>query len=283
MELITAAAVPQNDRDIVFRYSRARAVTAFIVIALAAIGLIVFGRMNHAWLAYYAATVLIILLLIFQKLLLARFCPSNWLVRLTDDGLYIKFRSYLNAHFPDQDLTVAFIPFSELRAATPIKQQRELPDHDHARRTVTTSTRTFFEVELATETRQLAVVLANEAKLVLGKATHSGKRISTRYQHTPVLLGPAHLLRIEWGVVPDVKTFLELLTRHTVVRPRIATAESFADLDGLSRAEQESRLRELMQAGDSVAAVALARRLYGYDLTKAKEFVDSLAAQDGPR
>ncbi len=138
-------------------------------------------------------------------------------------------------------------------------------------------------MELAADTRQLAVVLANEAKLVLGKAWHSGKRISTRYQHTPVRLGPAHLLRIEWGVVPGMRTFLERLTHHTEVRPRIATAENFADLDGLSRAEQESRLRELMQAGDSIAAVALARRLYGYDLTKAKEFVDSLAAQDEPR
>jgi hypothetical protein len=283
MELMTAAAVPQNDRDIVFRYSRARAVTAFIVIALVATGLTVFGHMNHAWLAYYVAAVLIVLLLIFQKLLLARFRPTNWLVRMTDNGLFIKFRSYLNAHFPDQDLTIAFIPFSEIRAATPIKQGRELPDRDHDRRTITTSTRTFVEVEIATETRRLAVVLANEAKLVLGKASHSGKRISTRYQHTPVLLGPAHLLRIEWGVVPGVKKFLELLTRHTEVRPRIATAENFADLDGLSRAEQESRLRDLMQAGDSVAAVALARRLYGYDLTRAKEFVDSLAAQDEPR
>lgn len=276
MELLTAAAVPHNDHDIVFRYSRGRALAAFVVIALVAGGLIFFGRLHHAWIAYYAAAVLIVLILIFQKLLLARFRPTSWLVRMTDNGLFIKFRSYLNDHFPDQDLTVVFIPYSEIRAATPVTQRRELPDRNHDRKSTTTSTHTFVELELATETRRLAIVLASEATLVLGKATHSAKRVSTRYQHTPVRLGPANRLRIEWGVVPSVKRFMDLMARHTMVTPGTATSENFADLDQLSRAEQESRLRELMQAGDKVVAVALARRLYGYDLTKAKEFVESL-------
>jgi len=275
---MTAAAVPQNSRDIVFHYSRARALIAFIVFAMIAIGLLLFGRWNHAWLAYYAAAVLIIVLLIFQKLLTARFRLSNWLVRMIDDGLFVKFRSYLNEHFPDQDRTVVFIPYSEIRAATPVKQRRELPERSHNRPLGTTSTRRVVDLELAADTRQLAVVLASEAKLIFGKGNQPGGRISTRYQHTPVRLGPADRLRIEWGVVPGVDKLMQSLTRHTLVKPQLAVTENFTGLETLSREEQERRLLELAQSGDMIGAVTLARRLYGYDLTKAKEFVESLAA-----
>ena len=42
------------------------------------------------------------------------------------------------------------------------------------------------------------------------------------------------------------------------------------------RKEQEARLLELAESGDRIGAVALARQLYAYDLTTAKEFIDSL-------
>ncbi len=279
---MTAAAVPQNDRDIVFRYSRGRALFAFLALAAVAIGLIIFGRTNHAWIAYYVAAVLAVLLLIFQKLLLARFRPTNWLVRMTDDGLFIKFRSYLNDHFPDQDPTVVFIPYSEIRAAKLVQQHRELPDRDRNRRSSTLSLRRIVELELDAQTRQLAVVLAAEAKLAFGRLNHSASRISTRYQHLPVQLGSADLLRIEWGVVPSAEKLMEFLTRHTLVQPSVTSSVNFMDLDGLSRKEQETQLLELAQSGDMIGAVTLARRLYGYDLTKAKEFVESLLSAKLP-
>ena len=59
----------------------------------------------------------VVCLLIYQKVVTARFRPTNWLVRMTDGGLFIKFRSYSNLGFPDQDLTVAFIPYSDIRSA----------------------------------------------------------------------------------------------------------------------------------------------------------------------
>lgn len=47
-----------------------------------------------------------------------------------DDGLYIKFRSYLNHRFPEQDLTVVFFPYSEIRSAKMITERREVPSLD---------------------------------------------------------------------------------------------------------------------------------------------------------
>jgi hypothetical protein len=283
MELMRSAAVPHNDRDIVFRYSRGRALVTFLVLAAVAIGLITFARMNHAWIAYYVAGALILVLLVFQKVLTARFHSANWLMRLTDDGLFIKFRSYLNNHFADEDLTVVFIPYAEIRSAKLVKQSQEVPDQDGKRQTTTVRTQRYVELELAGDTRRLAGALALETERVLGKSNPSGARVSTRYQHLPVRLAAASLLRVEWGVVPSAATLMESLTRHTMVRPESETSTHVSGLETASRAKQETRLLDLAQSGDLIGAVTLARRLYGYDLAKAKDFVDSLVRTQSPR
>ena len=69
-------------------------------------------------------------LLLYQRLIFGRFRSSNWLLRMTDHGLYVKFRSYLNHHFAAEDLTVVFLPYSEMRSARMVKERQELPDRD---------------------------------------------------------------------------------------------------------------------------------------------------------
>ena len=110
MQLMRLADVPTDSRDRVFRYSRLRAALGATILTGSAFGAFIFGSLKGAWLGYYVAAVLFMVLLIFQKLITARFRPSNWLMRMTDHGLFIKFRSYLNNHFDDQDLAVVFIP-----------------------------------------------------------------------------------------------------------------------------------------------------------------------------
>ena len=53
-------------------------------------------------------------------------------------------------------------------------------------------------------------------------------------------------------------------------------SEDFAPLGALSREEQEKRLRELDRRGRTIAAVYIARRLYAYDLNRARAFVEGL-------
>ena len=74
-------------------------------------------------------------------------------MRLTDHGLFIKFRSYLNFHFPDQDLSVVFISYSEIRSARYIlSRSRKCPDRDDGNRpTTTTKTQKWVELELASD------------------------------------------------------------------------------------------------------------------------------------
>jgi hypothetical protein len=44
------------------------------------------------------------------------------------------------------------------------------------------------------------------------------------------------------------------------------------------------RIAELVESGDMIGAISLARRIYSYDLTAAKQFVETLAhKQSTPR
>jgi hypothetical protein len=236
-----------------------------------------FGWLKSLWLAYYVAAVIVIYLLILRKLVTARFRSTNWLVRMTDDGLFIKFRSYLNYRFSDQDPTVVFIPYSEISSAKLVKERQAISHRDGGNpRATTIRTRRFIELELAGNSEPLADALAGESKRVFAKPADGGANVSTRYQHLPVRLAAPNLLRIEWGVVPNAQTILDALTRHTLVDHATAVSKNFVNLDGLSREEQESRLLELAQSGDMIGAVTMARTLYAYDLATAKHFVESL-------
>lgn len=280
MQLLRLADVPLNQRDQLFYYSRLRAVAGATILAAFAAAALVFGRQTGLWLAYYVAAVAAICLLLYQKLVTARFRPSNWLVRMTDHGLFIKFRSYLNNHFSEQDATVVFLPYSEIRSARLLKERQELPDRDDRyRSTTTTRTRRLLELQLADNLTQFVEALGKERTRVFGKSAPGDHMLSTRYQHFPVQLTSPALLRIEWGVVPDAQRFLDEITRHTLVRPAEESSKDFVRLDGLSTAEQEARLLELAESGDMIGAITMAREIYSYDLTTAKGFVEGLVGK----
>jgi hypothetical protein len=247
MQLLRLAEVPLSNRDRVYCYSRARALFGMLVLLTTAANLALLSWFKQNWLGYYVAAVILIGLLIYQKTITARFQPSNWLVRMTDHGLYVQFRSYLNRHFPAEDYTVVFLPHAEIRSVKLVNQRRSLPDHETGRPAATTSRkRQLLELELAGDLRQLAIALATEQETVLAKTRIGAEKPSTRYHHFPVELVAPDRLRIEWGVELSVQTILEALTRHTLLRPA------------------EELTQDLVN---------------DYDLTTAKDFVEGLAGK----
>jgi hypothetical protein len=92
-------------------------------------------------------------------------------------------------------------------------------------------------------------------------------------------LWASRCLQIEWGVVPNGQDFLDALTWHKLVLPTEESSNDFINLEELSRAEQEARLLELAESGDMIGAIAAARKLYSYDLTTAKDFVEGLVGK----
>ncbi|HKY08073.1 MAG TPA: hypothetical protein VJQ55_07530, partial [Candidatus Binatia bacterium] len=117
MQLMRQADVPTDRNQLVFYYSRSRALTGALILLALSGGALVLAWVQQFWLAYYIAAVPFIFLLIFHKLISARSQRSNWLLRVNDHGLFIKFRSYLNSHFDNRDITAVFIPYAEISSA----------------------------------------------------------------------------------------------------------------------------------------------------------------------
>ncbi|MSR06761.1 MAG: hypothetical protein EXR93_06835 [Gemmatimonadetes bacterium] len=179
MRLLHLADVPVTARDHVFAYSRTRAIVFTGSIVAGCGALVWFGWREQFWLPPVIAGMFLLGLLLFRETITARFQPTNWLVRADNEGLLVKFRSYLNRHFPDDTPSVISIPYA-------------------------------------------------------------------------------------------------FLAPHVRILPATRTRVDYTKLDEKGQREQETRLIELVQTGETMAAIKMARKIYAFDLTEAKQFVDGL-------
>jgi hypothetical protein len=274
MRLMRETEVPETQRDRVFRASRLHDVL-FAAACFAACVAVVFYRQPAPRPSYYISAVILILLFLGRRLITARFHPSNWLVRMGDEGLFIHFRSYLNDHLSAEDPTVVFLPYPEIQSARLVREHVETPD---PMRNNTTQNRTirWAEFELAIDPAPLAGALDRES----GRPAVAEKRwygtSATLFRDYPVLMQTPPFLRVKWQVVPRISVFLEALRPHVAIAPEVVLTADFANLQGLTREQQEKRLRELDERGQRIAAVYMARKLYGGDLAQATKFVNGL-------
>ena len=276
IELIRDADVPETAVGATFRYSR---MTAALVAGLMLSGggaLLAVGQLQGNPFAYYLAALVFVFLWIYQSMVLARFRSTNWLARVTDRGLYVKFRSYLNHHFPDGDPTVIYIPFREMSLTRVVRELLKTTDTDGSGSNF--RRRTVIEIELKDDAPEIERALAAERNAPAAKIARWYGNSAGRYRHYPVRMATQRIVAIEWGVTPRPATFLGMMAVHTPVEASEITRD-YTALGGLTRDEQESRLLELIEAGDEMDAVRLTRSLYGYDLTAAKRFVEGLAGR----
>ena len=273
MQLLHERDLPCSDHDIVCRYSCTRGAFAFALLFAGCVALAVVGVRRHTFLLELAAVFLAGGEYLGRRFLTARFRPSNWLVRANDNGLYVKFRSYLNYHFPAENLTVAFIPYREIAAARSIREQRSVLDFNGGR---SVQTRRLVELELSGDATALRGAIAEEnARPAPNEKRWYGKS-SVRFEHEPVAFTEPASLKLLWECVPAADRFLEMLGKHVSIRESIGTVLTYEDVASLSRPAQEQRLAELARSGQALAAIMIARRLYAFDLAQAREFVESL-------
>ena len=275
MRLLRLNDVESRPTDRVFLYSRIHAV----LLVLAALG-VAGGFAYHAYAhaskpAYYIAGAIVLLVELLRRFVGARFRPSNWLVRMNDEGMFIQFRSYLNYHLPPEDLTVVFVSYGEIRSARLIKERVTVPDPQD--RGSETQFIRYVELELAGDVVPLAQALDAEASENAPTEKHWYGSSSTLYQDHPVHLDPPPFLRIRWQAVPGTHKFLDALRPYTTISETVSLTQNFTNLRGLARPEQEKRLRELAARGETISAIYTARQLYGGSLAEAKDLVDGLA------
>ena len=271
------ADVPEVGEARTFRHSRVRASLAAAAIVAGSAALLAVGRMRHAPLAYYVAAVALLLLAALRDLVLARLRPTNWLVRVADDGLYVKFRSYLNYQMSAQDWTVLFVPFRTIRSARILRETQEVPNVGE-RSGTTRRRRVLVDIDLREDAPEIADALATERGREGPRVRRWYGTSSSRWRHYPVRMPSPRRLEIEWGgVAPSAASLLSVLAAHGAdVEVRDVTTD-YSRLAALTPAQQEGKLRELAEQGEVIEAAQIARRLYGYDYGRAKRYVEALA------
>ncbi len=212
----------------------------------------------------------------------ARRLPTNWLVRVQTDGLLVKYRTYLNHHFPSEDMTVVYMPFAEIEWVREHRVQRNIPGavpgNDMRNRFK------YAEFKLPDQQiRELDNRLASERLTPAPKGSRWFGNAQTSSPHYPVQVVKDGLVRVEWGVRPKLQAFLAEIGNFVQVKPQAGTSVDYRLIAGMPKAEQEQRLLELVESGDRMGAVKVAKLLYGYNTTEAVKFVNEFSGRQTSR
>lgn len=277
MQLLRSSEVEIRLNDHVYRQSQLSALVVVGVVLGSVAWLVYHAVTTGGKPGYYIAGVIALILYFLRRFVTARFRPSNWLVRMNDEGIFIQFRSYLNYHLPAEDITVVFVPFGEIRSSRLVKERVTTPDpQGHGGQTRYLR---YIELELVGDTVALASALeAEETERPPSEKRWYGTS-STLYEDYPVRMETPPFLRIKWQAVPGTGKFLDALRPYTTIADPVSLKQDFAHLGSRSRDEQQQILRELVARGETIAAVYTARKLYGCGLGEAEEMVEGLKSR----
>jgi hypothetical protein len=230
------------------------------------------GVLISGWIGFWAALFSFVLFGITRR----RWLPSNWLVRTHPEGISIKFRSYLNYHFDPADAIVVHIDYSEIEYVRDHRVRQDVPGV--SRDGTETRYMKFAEFKLRDEhaIQLIGEALVNERAR---KAPLGGRFIRHRekYDEYPVQVTDG-LLRIQWSVFPRLPAFIADIAAFVPMKERIKTKEDFSDLRKSDARDREDALHRLISSGDTFDAIRLIRQLYGYDLTRAIQFLNDLSS-----
>src|SRR5215510_6094361 len=277
MTLLRASQLPPGDGGRVFRYSRWRAALLALVMFSFGVGSLYFGTRQPAgvsrYACYYVGAIVLLGLLTLQRYVTARFRATNWLARLDASGMYVQFRSYLNYALSDVDETVVFIGYQEIRSARLVIEHTTFGDAERHRATKTTR---YVELDVTADVTALAKALSVERARSAPSEKHWYGTSRTLYNDYPVQVERPSFVRVQWSATPRASKFLEAMKPAVEIASPLSLSEDLTTLAAQTSEQQEQQLLKLVAAGQTIEAIYLARRLYGFDLTTAKTFVDRL-------
>lgn len=197
----------------------------------------------------------------------ACFRRSNWVMKMTSDGLYLQIRSYLNHHFPEEGPTVVYVPFNQIEAVQKTIHYSKVPN-SQGRREVTA--RRYLDLWVGdADTEALRTAVLEET----ARKPPMKLRCSGRFHHVPVRVPEPGLIRVEWRG----RGMLAALRHRADLLPTRRTGHGHSDTD--RQKLQEDEIVSLAEQGCTIDAVKLARERYNLSLTDARQFVDELTGR----
>ena len=219
------------------------------------------------WLATPSALVAGLVTLTFLRASLRK---SNWLLRVRQDELILKFRSDSNARLPEPHPVVVSLPLAGVRWARHTREwviKHSLSQSDGATR----SRAHFLDLKLRISSEELEDL----RRAINTEISYKPGPGPALFHHYPVRLDD-DLLRVQWwaGVRPRVGGALSRLRHSVSVERDLDLTIDFTK--PVSGADAEDKILELARRGEKLAAVGHARRTFGFSLAEAKDFVEDL-------
>lgn len=207
----------------------------------------------------------------------ACFRPSNWVMKATPEGIYLKFRSYLNAHYPEDGPTVVYLPYGDLASARRVREEwQTLGKNDR----IVRRTSKWLELRLRhRETEDLRLAIAAEMQRRGPRKSFLGISGSSRAPHVPVIVPEPGLVRAEWRG----KAMLAALNGRVAAAGDLPEHDAGLAVGAGDGLPLEERALRLVQRGDRIAACALVRAEREVDHTEAKRFVDEVVEKNTHR
>lgn len=284
MQFLTLGQIANHPYQKEYRYPIALPVFGFIATGAVCVGSAIgasrvwangpVGVVLLGWVALW----FVIFALILFKVLRDRMRPTNWLVRLQTSGILVKYRSYLNPRLPAEEPVVVSIPFSEIEWVRKNRMRQYIPGGTTGDDELRFHTYAELKIRNESNLKELEKHLAAERQ-VQGQylKTWYGNRRRGISRHYPVYIAGDGVVRIEWRVRPKVSAFLADMKSYVPETPGIRSSLDYRNADKLTAKQQEEILLELLATGDRIGALRAARHLYGFDTTRAVEFLEELS------
>jgi len=270
VRLLYAHDLPRFGIEQTYRHARMLPVVVFIVTIASAIAWALYiWLQDEALILYWPSFGAALVALFTLSGARAAWRSTNWLMKIASDGVYIKFRSYLNHHFPDDAPTVVHLVPADIASVGIATERVTLPNRDGGDMSATMR---FLDIRLAQPPPE-SMVQAIEYER---RRPPPGRRMTTKHHDYPLRFVGSETLRILWSaaVRPGIPhAVADLGARY----PRGDDAHiERTPWHDMAPAEQESLILELCERGETVTAIRLARMRYGMNLTEAKRFVDGI-------
>lgn len=276
MKLLPLPQAPTRQQAMFFRSSRLGPVV-FFLFSLAVIAAVIFayavGGIPFVFVLIFVPFSLIFPL-ISSNMVVRSFQTTNWLLALGPDRLWIKYRSYLNSHFPPDDLQIIELRYDEIESVGLIRRKEIMPGSRNR-----TQVQYCRHLEFA-----LCRPFGNELPEALLAERNTkgspGRRTSSRSLDYPVQAKGENTIRMRVnGIRPGCKTALREFEKNGInLAPEKREIEDYTELLEDKR-QMEDQLIVLVEQGKTLAAVKLARRRYGMTLAEAKQFIDELSSR----
>lgn len=275
MNLLSLSQAPTGQQAKFFRHGWVMpAVVIFGLVAFAVLIICEYAAGRAPKLILIFVPGFLLFLWLFTETLLCAFKPTNWLFALGLDRLWIKYRSYLNSHLPQEDLQVIELPYAEIESVCLIRRKEISCGNKGGKRIQFLKYLEFTLRELLEQSFSDALQAEREAK------DCSMRRVRGKSGDYPVRINGDRTFRVHVNFIhPNPRKVLKELEINgvTVLLDKREVQDFTKSVS--DKRQMEDHLIELVEQGKTIAAIKIARQRYGMGLAEAKQFIDGLSSR----